>query len=366
MALKKDALHNLDFQEETIMAIQRYVVSNDRSVYESWPDLLLTEKGKLICVFCECTHHGDRSYSRIMYAESFDRGQTWQPKKPMTEAIRSEGIEHWDCPRMSHLKDGRLAVTCNRVVIRDGKPRGEIFLWFGDSEGEHWTEPFSTGFEGIVPDRLLETRSGRWIISCHTGHINGLDKLQQRLWYSDDQGKTWSEPVMIGSDPRYNLCEGYILEVEPGTLVCFMRENSSEGYECIVSKSLDDGLTWSPLYTIPLACCHRPTAGILDTGEIMITYRYRQGAKKGWLGYWTQNTFLAVSDKETVLTGDKEKQWVRIMPLDYDTSPESALGYTGWVQFDDGLIYVVDYIKNQEEKCYIIGDALTRADIGGI
>lgn len=348
------------------MAIERYIVSNDRAIYESWPDLLLTGSGKLICVFCECTHHGDRSYSRIVYAESFDNGRTWQPKKPMTEAIYSDGKEHWDCPRMSKLADGRIAVTCNRVIRRDGVPRGEIFLWFGDGEGEHWTEPVTTGFEGIVPDRLLETESGRWIISCHAGNIDGFHNLQQRLWYSDDKGVTWSEPVVVAKDPHYNLCEGYILEVESGLLVCLMRENSSEGYECMVTKSEDNGEHWGDIYTIPLACCHRPTGGFLDTGEIMITYRYRQGAKKGWLGTWTQNTFLAVTDKETVLTGDKAKQWVRIMPLNYDTSPESDLGYTGWVQLPDGTIYVVDYIKNQEEKCYIVGCSLTRADIGGI
>ena len=34
----------------------------------------------------------------------------------------------------------------------------------------------------------------------------------------------------------------------------------------------------------------------------------------------------------------------RIMPLDYDRSPVSDTGYSGWVQFDDGEIYVVNYI----------------------
>ena len=345
------------------MAIERYVVSQDPAVYESWPDLVLTPAGKLICVFCECTHHGDRSYSRIMYTESQDRGKTWSEKKPMTEPVHSDGRFHWDCPRIVRLKDQRLAVTCNRIIERNGQPRGEIFLWLGDVEGHQWTEPVTTGFEGIVPDKLLETSTGRWIISCHKENAEGY--LEQRLWYSADQGKSWSEPVMVASAPGLNLCEGSIVEVQPGALVCFLRENSGEGLECYATKSLDQGESWSPLYTVPLACCHRPTAGLLDTGEIMITYRYRQGARRGWLGYWTQNTFLAVTDLETVLTGDRDHQQVRIMPLNYDPSPQSDLGYTGWVQFQDGLIYVVDYIKNRAEKCYIIGCSLTREDIGG-
>ncbi len=345
------------------MAIKRYDVSNDPNFYESWPDLLLTDGGKLICMFCECTHHSDRSYSRIMIAESYDRGQTWLPKRPVTEAIRGDGREHWDCPRMAKLRDGRIAVTCNRAVLRDHQPRQEIFLWFADGEGEQWTEPVNLGFEGIVPDKLLETSSGRWIVSCHSGNIDGFENLQQRLWYSDDKGKTWSEPVTVAKDARYNLCEASILERKPGQLVCFMRENSSMGYECFCAKSEDDGESWSALYNIPLDGCHRPTAGRLQTGEIMITYRFRPGAQNGWLGYWTQNTFLALTDDETIWTGDRQRQRVRIMPLNYDPSPKSDLGYTGWVQFPDGMIYVVDYMVGAEKKAHIVGTSLLHSDI---
>lgn len=346
------------------MSIHRHIVSKDPAVYEAWPDLVLTAGGKLICIFCECTHHGDRSYSRLVTTESTDRGNTWSPKRPFTDAIHSDGSLYWDCPRISRLRDGRLAVLCDRICAF-GERQGETWLWLGDGEGEHWDDPVNLHMEGIVPDKLLETSSGRWIVTCHLGGEEDFPNLQQRLWYSDDRGEHWSGPVIVGRDERLNLCEGSILEVEPGTLVCFLRENSSEGYECFAAKSTDGGAHWGELYTIPLACCHRPVSGFLDTGEIMITYRYRQGARRGWLGTWTQNTFLAVTDRETVLTGDKEHQWVRIMPLDYDTSPESDLGYTGWVQFGDGMIYVVDYIKNEEEKCYIIGASLYRRDIGG-
>ena len=344
------------------MAIERYDISNDRDVYESWPDLVLTQSGRLICIFCECTHHSDRSYSRIVYKTSADSGRTWSEKRYLTEACHSNGDTCWDCPRISRLSDGRLAVLCNYV----SPEKDRIFMWIGDAEGENWGPAVDTGAEGIVPDKLLEITGGRWILSCHIGHKPGFSKLHQRLWYSDDQGKSWTGPINVAKDARYNLCEGSILEVEPQVLVCFMRENSSEGIECLAACSEDGGLTWGNVYPIPLACCHRPVAGFLDTGEILITYRYRQGAQKGWLGLWTQNTFLAVTDRKTVLTDDRREQWVRIMPLHYDPSPRADLGYTGWVQFDDGLIYIVDYIVGTEEKAHIIGSSLYRSDIGGI
>lgn len=344
------------------MAIQRYDISNDRNFYESWPDVVLTQKGNLICVFCECTHHGDRSYSRIVYKVSGDRGETWSEKFYLTEPCHSDGNTFWDCPRISRLSDGRLAILCNY----NSPEKNRIYLWLGNAEGTFWEDMVDTGAEGIVPDKLLETSQGRWIVSCHTGHQPGFSKLQQRLWYSDDKGKNWTGPITVAKDKRYNLCEGSILEVKPNVLVCFMRENSSEGIECIAACSEDGGITWGEVYPIPLACCHRPVSGFLNTGEIMITYRYRQGAQKGWLGLWTQNTFLAITDCQTVLTDDRREQWVRIMPLNYDPSPNSDLGYTGWVQFDDGMIYIVDYIVGTEEKAHIIGCSLYRSDIGGV
>ncbi len=347
------------------MSIERFVVSADPVIYHAWPDIALTRSERMLCVFCECTHHGDRSYSRVVMVESDDRGRTWSKKRPISEAIDGDGTVFWDCPRITRLKDGRVAIICTRVYGHM-EAKGENFLWMGDAEGRCFDGPLNLGIEGIVPDRLLETASGRWIIACHTGNVDGLKNLQQRLYYSDDQGGKWCGPVTVGRDERYNLCEASIIETSPGTLVCLMRENSRMGIECTVARSDDNGETWGKLYTIPLDGCHRPVAGFLDTGEVMVTYRYRPGTQRGWLGSWTQNTFLCITDARTLLARDRADQAVRIMPLHYDRSAESDLGYTGWVQFSDGEIYIVDYIRDDAPKCKIIASALRREDIGGL
>ena len=43
------------------------------SIYEAWPDLCLTDSGKLVCVFSECVHHGDRTDARLTLVTSTDR-----------------------------------------------------------------------------------------------------------------------------------------------------------------------------------------------------------------------------------------------------------------------------------------------------
>ena len=89
-------------------------------------------------------------------------------------------------------------------------------------------------------------------------------------------------------------------------------------------------------------------------GRVMITFRFMQGGK-GWLGTWTQNFFAAVTDRESLLARAREDAWTRIMPLDYDRSLRSDLGYSGWVQFPDGEIYTVSYIVDDWPRGQIRG-----------
>jgi sialidase-1 len=51
------------------------------------------------------------------------------------------------------------------------------------------------------------------------------------------------------------------------------------------------------------------------------------------------------------------------MPLDYDRNEKPDTGYTGWVQFEDGEIYVVNYIKDDASKAQIRGYSFYPNDI---
>ena len=158
------------------MAIQKFTVSRDDSIYEAWPDLVQTDSGKLICLFSECRHHLDREDARIVLTESLDRGRTWSPKRPLTEKAR-----------ISKLRDGRLAVICDKLTCFDKDDTALTYVWYGDSESITWSEPVILPFNGIVPDKLSELKNGRLIISNHSRNTEN-NQLEQHLWYSDDRG----------------------------------------------------------------------------------------------------------------------------------------------------------------------------------
>ena len=333
------------------MPLQKFTVSKDDRVYEAWPDLVLTDSGKLICVFTECEHHLDRKNSRIMMTESADRGRTWNLKRPFTET--GEPNSFFNCARISKLQDGRLAVICDKLDGFDHSKTALTYVWYGDKEGVNWSEPEIFPFHGIVPDKLLQLKNGRLIISNHRKNEQN-NKSEQHLWYSDD-GKTWSEEITVAADERYTLCEISILECENSTLVGFLRENSKAGYDILKVISYDNGETWSPVYASGIDCGHRPVAGYLQDGTVMLTYRY--------IPQTTNNVFAAFLPKEALFATDRPHQRIRIMPLDYDRNPSPDLGYTGWAQFEDGEIYVVNYIKDDSDKAYIRGYSFYPGDV---
>lgn len=333
------------------MSLRKYIISRDDSIYEAWPDIVLTESGKLICVFAECNHHHDRNNSRIVIRESDDRGITWSDKKYLTEKTPAQ--TRFNCPRISKLNDGRLVILCDRGNS-DEKQNSVIYAWYGDSEGKKWDEPIIYPFCGIVPDKLLQLENGRIIISAH--YLNKeTNLLEQYLWYSDDDGKNWSNRVTVAADSRYNLCEISIVPFNNHTLVGFLRENSLNGCDMLKTISYDNGETWSELIETPMDCGHRPVCGLLQDGRVMITYRYMCPPMN--------NIFAAFLNKATLLKTNRSEHYPRIMPLDYDRNKEPDLGYSGWVQFPDGEIFVAYYIKDDSKTGQIRGITFTVDDV---
>lgn len=360
--------------------IKKFAVSRDDNVYQAWPDLALTRSGVLVCVFAECTHHGDRSYTRIMFARSEDRGRNWSDKQALSEPLhkRVQGDLHWNCPRITALADGRLVVVVDQIGgEREGNSpsaRQINQLFFSEDDGCSWQGPVRTPAVGIVPDRLIELRHGphcgRWLLSAHRFELlepkeeNGsaTERWSQRLWYSDDKGQTWQGPVTIAQSDSLRVCEGSILELATGELVCFMRENSFTGIDCQKAISRDQGLSWEGLYVMPMPACHRPVAGLLQSGNVLIGHRYLPGGKGGW-GAWTQNLFMTLTDVDGALATERSEVMTRVLPLDHDRSRHADTGYCGWVQFADGEIYCVNYLLDDAPKAQIRGYSLREEDI---
>ncbi len=363
------------------MPIRTVNVARNDSIYELVPDIVRLPNGKLICIYRESDGHTVRRFSAIVYRVSRDGGHTWSEKHTLTRSdLNEQGIVlKWNCPRIQRLQDGRLLALCDVFPVppdeRTDLTNSRIVFWWSHDEGETWSQPQQTEVMGIMPDRLVELPSGAWLIATQVRMLGESyemrGKIVQICHRSEDQGKTWQGPYFIANDQRYNLCEASILQMPDGLLICYMRENSGLNLPGFKAFSTDEGRTWDGVYETPMSGCHRPVAGLLPSGRVLVTYRYRQAGSIGnfhaaqqsaeatwsqpYLSYWARNTFAYLETQESARARDIRQQGGIILPLDHDRSPRSDGGYTGWVVLHDGTIFCVNYIVDDAPMAQIRG-----------
>ena len=111
--------------------IEKFLVSRHPSLYQAWPDIVLSGSGKLIVTFMRCVHHNDRSYTALCLTESTDRGRSWSEPEVLVEA---PGNPYWNCARISKLRDGRLAIVCDRI-IEEKQAQAKFFFGLATMKG---------------------------------------------------------------------------------------------------------------------------------------------------------------------------------------------------------------------------------------
>ena len=384
------------------MSIEKVTVSRNDSVYELLPDVVRTPGGKLVCIYRESDGHTIRHFSAVATRTSVDGGHTWSARRPLVEARPDdEGVVlKWNRPHIQRLKDGRLLALCDVFPVPPDEDtdytNAHAVFWWSDDEGESWSEPEHTPVFGLVPDRVVELPSGAWLLSsCVRMKGDSYDhqgNSVQIVHRSEDQGKTWQGPYTVGQDDRYDLSEGSILLLPDGELVCYIRDDSglddetqgraARGVPALKSFSNDEGRTWDGVYETPMDGCHAPSAGLLPSGKVLVTYRYQQAGVAGeapppWTysaarrrveeqtgpskpsggtaSYLFRNTMAYLETVESAKARDLSRQGGIILPLDHDRSPRSDGGYTGWVVLHTGKVFCLNYIVDDAPLAQIRG-----------
>ncbi|MDR1282155.1 MAG: glycoside hydrolase [Opitutaceae bacterium] len=350
--------------------IYKNIVCRDDSSRLTWPDVAVAQSGRLVCVLTERSGTVERRTTRVVCVTSGDRGRTWSERRPVTPALeyRSVWDTCWHCPRITALRNGRLAVMvdCVSTPQKKGAFLGERSNWLcisGDG-GETWDIPRKLPVTGALPDRIVELgagpHAGRWITTTHVV-INGRNRSWlPQAWISDNRGKDWDGPFIIADEPGLQLCEASVLALPEGELVCFLRNRSKGKNETWRAVSRDGGITWGEAVPFPLPGCYRPSARILVGEQVLVSYCFSQNISEA--GGCSENLFCAMTDVDSCL-GSPEDAKVRIMPLDYDRSAHPDIGCSGWVGLEDGSIYVVNHIVDNTPEAHIRGYHFRMGDI---
>ena len=353
------------------LAIDKFTVSRDDSLYEAFADIARTHDGTLVITYRESQMHSPYPFSRIVVRRSVDEGRTWLPKQVLIEKDATRGEGSLNCSRIAALNDGSLILAVDFFAEGATEWKGtqgiEVLLFRSKDMGKTWSGPIETGVKGAIAPSLKQLSNGDLVM--------GLTKLtapdgtfanhreEQLVYRSKDLGRSWEGPAVIPPYPGIQLYlnEGDFAEMDNGVLVIYMREDKEKltGWK---SVSKDQGRTWSPPFRAQMSSvCGRPSVGRLRSGEILITYRTCVAVSVS-LALYAETPTEAVRSIPDNGNPSTDFHAGRFAILDNDRSLYPDTGYSGWVQLPDGRLYVINYIVDDAPRAQIRGYVISRND----
>ena len=129
------------------------------------------------------------------------------------------------------------------------------------------------------------------------------------------------------------------------------------------SVSADGGKTWDGPYQTKLAkCIGRPRAGILESGDVAVTYGFDLHPRNLVMHVETVSAGKARTELSGPGHGHLGNEHYIRFPIDHDRSVFSDGAYSGWVNLPGGDIYVVQYIVDDAPMAQIRGYRISRSD----
>ena len=224
----------------------------------------------------------------IRVAYSQDEGESWSPLLP----IRTPGPSY-----------GGIVAMGSMVELRDGSH----MAFFHDD--------------------------GRWLRDP-AEHPEGK-RFEVYSVVSTDGGLTWSQPVVIAKHPSAHLCEPGAVRSPDGRQIAVLLRENSRTLNSFVIFSDDEGKTWSEPRELPGALTgDRHTATYAPDGRLFISFRDRthiSPTKGDWVGW--------VGTYEDIVEGREGQYRVRLM----DNHKGADTAYPGVELLPDGTIVTTTY-----------------------
>ena len=354
--------------------IQRFTVSRSDELHESFPDLEMASNGDLVVTYQESESHGGGPVSAIVTRVSSNQGRSWG-KRTVVNILTNRVRDGWlASPRITRLKDGSLLLAVDHIPQNPpkGAPhnwsgnRAVIWLYRSHDNGRSWSKGERTSINRGIAPNITQLKDGTLLIGVtRFDEEHDTWRQYQLVYLSDDNGKTWSEPVPIARHRARQPNEGDMVELNDGTIVCYMRDDQAGVKNGLKAFSQDGGRTWSRLFgSGPWVYSGRPDVGLLSTGEVFLTSRVGPPQPGHWFGAYLETQKQAL--EPTPLAGPATTGSISRL-IDNDTNPDLPdRGYSGWVELKDGSIYVVQYITSEApaKKPFIRGYLIPRSFLG--
>ncbi len=329
-------------------------------VYACFPSLQLLEDGRLYTSFGTRVRrsHIDNTGGSAR-AISADGGYTWELTEETftpTRRVREDGaiitphargwvrVPEEQLPEIKeagrkwrHVREG--------VVAYLGDPRVRIEHPDKEDELIEFDSPVPGGTMGFHMASSFLRSGDLWMTAVYSflGHEqpNGVWAIR-----SEDNGETWDVvEVARPLGDRISFGESALCENDIGEIICMMRTSPAGKYNTFQTFSSDGGRTWSPpqdsgIWGYPCNVIH------LDDGRLLCSYGYRRDP----IGI------------RAVLSDDGGHTWDLENEIILRADGHGAGGDNGYpisVELDDGDIFTIYYLNDEDNVTHIAGTRWT-------
>lgn len=312
------------------------------------PGIVTSKKGTLLAVYdIRYKHAGDLPADiDVGLSRSTDGGETWEAPRVIMNFGTGDPKEGVGDPAiLVDDRTGRIWVAAiwahgghslrtSKSGLKLGES-GQFVLSYSDDDGKTWSEPRNITPE-IAPDKDwrivfngpgggITTRGGDLVFAAQYWDAENMPHAT--LVFSRDRGETWK----IGKPARSNTTEAQVVELSDGSLMLNMRDN--RGGSRAVSVTKDFGETWtehpSNRKTLPEPVCQAS----------LLRLDWTSGKeKKGRLAFLNPNVTRGRYNMTLQISEDDGLTWPRKLRL-YDPN---CYGYSSLTLIGDehlGALY---------------------------
>jgi Neuraminidase (sialidase) len=290
----------IDLAHETHRQV---IVDREPGQYLGHPTTVLLEDNKtMICVYPK--GHGRGA---IVMKRSTDAGLTWSDRLPTPENWATSQ----EVPTIYRVVDPQ---GVKRLIMFSGLY--PIRMAVSEDDGATWTplEPIGD-FGGIVTmATMVRLKDGSYATFFHDDgrflrDAGKRNSFQVFKCISTDGGLTWGQPEVVTEHPAAHLCEPGAVRSPDGKQIALLLRENSRKYNAFVVFSDDEGKTWSEPRELPASLTgDRHTARYAPDGRLFISFRDRTHISPTW-GDWVG----WVGTYEDIVTGSEGQYRVRLM-----------------------------------------------------
>ncbi|HLR33081.1 MAG TPA: sialidase family protein [Fodinibius sp.] len=330
---------------------RQVVVDREEGQYLGHPTTVLLDDQKTMYAVYPKGH----GRGPVVMKKSTDAGLTWSDRLPVPD--------NWST--------SKEVPTIYPVTGPDGTRRLIMFsgfypirLAFSEDNGQTWSplEPIGD-FGGIVAmSDLIALKDGSHMAFFHDDGRFIDDQGEQGQFYvyktrSMDGGLSWTDPVVMATHPKADLCEPGVLRSPDGNQIAMLLRENSRQFNSFVTFSDDEGTTWSEPVELPGALTgDRHQAIYIHDGRLFISFRDTthisptQGDWVAWVGTY-----------DDIVNRRREGQYrVRLM----DNKHKWDCAYPAIELLPDGTIVTTTYGHwTEEEEPYIVSVRLSMDEL---